>query len=162
MRINFYPWYAERNANGLFGFRLGCPGYQAAMRLHPLPSVVLAAALAVAVPLGVTGNEPPGHPPPHARHASDEETLDMLDLPVFDVLPMHRAVREVGQRFDGRVIGMTLLPPRGPEAERGVELVYGFRLLTRGRDVIEIRMDARTGRFLDVRGNDLASARRRK
>ncbi|HRO13666.1 MAG TPA: hypothetical protein PLL33_01215 [Paracoccus sp. (in: a-proteobacteria)] len=132
------------------------------MRLPLFPFLALAAALAVGVPLAVTGDEPPRHPPRHAQHAPDAGTLDMLDLPVFDVMPMHRAVREVGERFDGRIIGMTLLSPRGPEAERGVELVYGFRLLTRGRDVIEIRMDARTGRFLDIRGNDLASARRRK
>lgn len=132
------------------------------MRLLAFPFLALAAALAVAVPPVVTGDEPPRHRPLPAQHASDGGTLDMLDLPVFDVMPMHRAAREVGERFDGRIIGMTLLPPRGTEAERGVELVYGFRLLTRGRDVIEIRMDARTGRFLDIRGNDLASARRRK
>ncbi|WP_134725909.1 PepSY domain-containing protein [Paracoccus luteus] len=109
------------------------------------------------------------HRPPPPHHAAmplpdailDPELADTLGQPMFAVLPAHQAVREINRRFDGRLIGLALVSPSPPEAARGVQLVYAARLLSKHRDVVEIRLDARQGRLLSARGNDLAAARRR-
>lgn len=75
--------------------------------------------------------------------------------PLDDVLPMHRAVRLATRRFDGKVLDIALLP----QPDGGSPLIYRIRILTRSRDVVDIRMDALTGRFLEVRGADLGAAR---
>lgn len=86
--------------------------------------------------------------------------LDDDDLPMDDVMPMHRAVRKALERFNGRVFEIVLTPPTPPERANGVQLVYQMRLLTADRDVIDIRVDAISGRFVEVRGSDIAAARR--
>ena len=48
------------------------------------------------------------------------------------------------------------------ERARGVELVHELRLMTRSRDVLLIRLDARTGAFLEVAGSGMTEARRRR
>lgn len=75
--------------------------------------------------------------------------------PIKDVMPMHQAVRRAMRRFDGKVLDIALVPQRGG----GSPLIYRIRILTRSRDVVDIRMDALTGRFLEVRGADLGAAR---
>ena len=75
--------------------------------------------------------------------------------PLHDVLPMHRAVRLATRRFDGKVLNIALLPQPGEDSP----LIYRIRILTPSRDVLDIRMDALTGRFLEVRGADLGAAR---
>lgn len=78
----------------------------------------------------------------------------------FRVIPLHEAAARVTARFRGRLIAAQLRPPTLQERARGVELVHELRLLTPGRDVLLIRMDARTGAFLEVRGAGLTKARR--
>lgn len=78
---------------------------------------------------------------------------------VEDVIPMHRAVRLAMHRFGGKVLDIALVPaPSG--TPNSYPLVYRIRILTRSRDVLDIRMDAFTGRFLELRGADIAAARR--
>ena len=55
-----------------------------------------------------------------------------------------------------------LAPARPEERARGVELVHELRLMTRSRDVLLIRLDARTGAFLEVAGSGMTEARRRR
>ena len=76
------------------------------------------------------------------------------------ILPLHRAAGIVAERFRGRLIAARLVPPRPDERARGVVLVHRLRLLTPARDVLEIRLDARSGAFLEVAGAGLTRARR--
>lgn len=70
----------------------------------------------------------------------------------FRPLPLHQAARIVGDRYHGRLIAARLTPPNRHERSLGVELVEELRLLTPARNLLLIRLDARTGRFLDVAG----------
>lgn len=70
----------------------------------------------------------------------------------FRPLPLNEAARLVGERYHGRLIAARFLPPNAHERDLGVELVEELRLLTPARNLLMIRLDARTGRFLDVAG----------
>ena len=126
--------------------------------------LVLAGALLLHRPGGHGG--PPGAPaasrplPRAADAPRGPAVTDLLDQPMFAVLPAHQAVAAIARRFDGRLIGLSLVPPSPREAARGVQLVYAARLLSQHRDVVEIRLDARDGRLLSARGNNLGAARR--
>lgn len=110
---------------------------------------------------GPPGGTEVSRPLPRAAPAPlDPAVAEVLDQPTFAVLPAHQAVAAIARRFDGRLIGLSLVPPSPPEAARGVQLVYAARLLSDHRDVVEIRLDARDGRLLSARGNNLAAARR--
>lgn len=78
----------------------------------------------------------------------------------FPVIALHRATQIVSARFQGRLIAARLTAPDPQERERGVVLVQELRLLTPDRDVLRIRLDARTGDFLEVAGRGLTRARR--
>lgn len=130
------------------------------------PIVLLLAALAG----WLTLDHDDDRRPRPSRHAApmplpdvmlDPDLAGTLDQPMFAVLPAHQAVREINRRFDGRLIGLALVPPAAAEAARGVQLVYAARLLSEHRDAVDIRLDARDGRLLSARGNNLAAARRR-
>jgi len=90
-----------------------------------------------------------------------ERGFEMLEQPGYHIIPLHEAAELATERFRGRLIAARLRPPRPEERERGVDLVHELRLLTPGRDVLLIRLDARTGAFLEVRGAGLAEARRK-
>ncbi|MBB1492243.1 MULTISPECIES: PepSY domain-containing protein [unclassified Paracoccus (in: a-proteobacteria)] len=78
---------------------------------------------------------------------------------VDEVMPMHKAVRLVMRRFDGKVLDIALMP--APRADVGRHpLIYHIRILTDDRDVLDIRMDALTGQFLELRGEGITDARR--
>lgn len=72
---------------------------------------------------------------------------------------MHLAVRRAAERFPGRVLDIAAVPPLPSERGSGIGAVYRLRMITSHRDVLDIRMDAADGRFLDVRGADLNAAR---
>ena len=74
--------------------------------------------------------------------------------------PFHRMAEAVTARDDGRLVAAETRPPRPAERAAGVELVYEFRLLTTQRNILNIRVDARTGRFLEVAGRGQLEARR--
>lgn len=97
-----------------------------------------------------------------ADHALDwdDELTDLTQFSGFDVLPLGRAHDLVQSRFYGRLIAARLTGPSSREHERGAELVYEMRLLTPRRDVLIIRLDARSGEFLEVAGAGLTQARR--
>lgn len=78
----------------------------------------------------------------------------------FRPMPLHEAAARVAARYDGRLIAARTLPPTPEERALGADLVYHFRLLTPGRMALDIRMDARDGRFLDVTGRGQMQARR--
>ncbi|MEO1910477.1 MAG: hypothetical protein ABGX10_08635 [Paracoccus sp. (in: a-proteobacteria)] len=77
----------------------------------------------------------------------------------FRPLPPRQVVRVVTGRYAGRPIAVELVPPFPHEQDRGIELVYQVRLLTEARDLLDIRLDARDGRFLDVAGHGQLQAR---
>lgn len=75
-------------------------------------------------------------------------------------IPMHVAVLRAQERFAGRVLDIAAAPPTPSEQAAGIALVYRLRMVTPRHDVLDIRMDARSGRFVEVRGADLGAARR--
>lgn len=76
------------------------------------------------------------------------------------MIPRHVAVSRAIDRFPGRVLDIAVVPPTPPERTAGIAAVYRLRLIVPPRDVLDIRMDASSGRFVDVRGANLAAARR--
>lgn len=102
-------------------------------------------------------------PRPAPRLPRLTETIalpDGFEAPTAEVLPMHKAVRLATRRFAARVLDIALEPAIPAEQAAGVDLVYRLRMVTHSRDVLDIRMDALSGRFIDVRGADLSAARR--
>lgn len=97
---------------------------------------------------------------PGTRQDPPVPDFAQLDDPGFRVIPLHEAARIAQGRFRGRLIGARLAPPGDAERARGVDLVHELRLLTPSREVLLIRLDARDGAFLEVRGAGLARARR--
>ena len=79
---------------------------------------------------------------------------------LYDPLPMHTAAGRAAAQFAARPISIRLVP-RAPDDPPGLDIAYQIRLLTRGRQVIDVRMDAVTGRIVELRGADLAAARRK-
>ena len=78
----------------------------------------------------------------------------------FQPHPFHRMAEAVTARYDGRLVAAETRPPRPAERAAGAELVYEFRLLTTQRNILNNRVDARTGRFLEVAGRGQLEARR--
>ncbi|MBW7057497.1 hypothetical protein KY389_12465 [Paracoccus bogoriensis] len=103
-----------------------------------------------------------GTPGPAAEQAdawSDDPAADAW-TDAFRPMPLHEAAARAAARYDGRLIAARTLPPTPEERALGADLVYHFRLLTPGRMALDIRMDARDGRFLDVTGRGQMQARR--
>lgn len=126
-------------------------------RLSILAAILVLAAIVAG--LALDGRDRPviAHPPRMHRSAPLPEGFD---APMQDVLPMHRAVRLARGRFDGRVLDIGLYPASDAEAQSGVQLIYRLRMVTPARDVLDIRMDALTGRFVEISGADLGAARK--
>lgn len=93
--------------------------------------------------------------PAWAQDAAPHAPIDQ-----FSPLPLHQAAASVAERYDGRLLAADTRPPRPPERRFGTELVYQFRLLTPQDNLLDIRIDARTGRFLSVSGRGQLAARR--
>lgn len=108
--------------------------------LRALVPTLLACAPALAQ------DSPPAVPPPVIEQ--------------FRPMPLHEAAARVGDRYAGRLIAADTRPPRPDERDLGAELVYRFRLVTPQQALLDIRMDARTGRFLSVSGRGQIAARR--
>lgn len=70
----------------------------------------------------------------------------------FRPLPLQQTMQIVAERYHGRLIAARLAPPTPHERRLGVELVEELRLLTPSRNLLVIRLDGRTGRFLEVAG----------
>lgn len=111
---------------------------------------------------------PPPHPgflagrPPMSDGNDPLLPEDMISGPSFEVISLTQAAQLVEERFNGKLIAARLVPPFPHEFAEGVELVHELRFLTPSRHVLTIRLDARTGRFLEVAGAGLAQARKQK
>lgn len=79
----------------------------------------------------------------------------------FRPLPFHTLAERVGDRYRGRLLAATAAPPTPHERDLGAALVYEFRLMTPAGALLRIRLDARTGRFLEVAGRGQTQALRR-
>lgn len=170
-RLGVYVPLPEWNANRPFGFGWGFRRYTRPMRPRTL-ILAISVMLALAAGLLIVGVHGGGRGPvadraaPNAANHRPAPSRPDIDLPpelaealvpMQDVLPMHKAVRAASRRFDGRVLDIALIAPRASDA---APLVYHIRMLTSQRNVLDIRMDALTGRFIEVRGADLGTARR--
>ncbi len=121
----------------------------------PLLALLLLAALAL--------------PAPARDHGRDHDDIADDWAPDFDdpaqqdlrILPLKRAAEIVQDRFRGRLIAARIVPPTPRERAQGVVLVHQLRLLTPGRDVLAIRLDAHSGAFREVAGAGLTEARRK-
>lgn len=111
------------------------------MRLALIPVL-----MTLALPLAAAGQD---MPPPEPWAGS------------FRPMPFHRLADRVTDRYQGRVVAAAVRPPAPRERALGAELVYEFRLLTPTRNMLNIRLDARDGRFLEVAGRGQLQARRR-
>ena len=131
-------------------------------RLH-MPLLILCSLLMLVAPASAD-RDGRGHDDDDHKQDWEGEFLPP-DLPPgaeeFRVVPLRRAVEIALARMDGRVIAARLTGPLPGERDRGVVLVQELRLLTPDRDVLRIRLDARTGAFLDVAGRGLAKARKK-
>ncbi len=81
------------------------------------------------------------------------------EQPLLVPLRLRQVVKLVEKRFDGRILGAALLPARPNERDLGAVLVFELRWLTPDRDLLLIRVDAVSGRFLEVVGQGIAEAR---
>lgn len=100
---------------------------------------------------------PPLPPSPVPRHhiAAPANAQD------FRPQPFHELAERVHDRYRGRLIGVQIAPPTPDERDLGAELVYEFRLMTPQRNLLRIRLDARSGRFLEVAGRGQIEALRK-
>lgn len=93
--------------------------------------------------------------------AADDFRPHRMESPLdFRPIPLPKAAEIVATRYDGRLIAARLTGPRATERALGAELVEELRLLTPQGNVLMIRLDARTGRFLEVAGVGQTEARR--
>lgn len=81
-------------------------------------------------------------------------------IQAFRPLPFRELSRKVTERYAGRIIAAGTRPPHPKERDLGADLIYEFRLITPERHVLNIRLDARTGRFLEVAGRGQIAARK--
>lgn len=95
----------------------------------------------------------PALPPALAQQA------DAPVLQTFRPMPFHELAARVGERYAGRMIAAQSVPPTETERAMGAQLVYEFRLMTPQRNLLNIRLDARDGRFLAVAGRGQLDAR---
>jgi uncharacterized membrane protein YkoI len=77
----------------------------------------------------------------------------------FQPLPLRQIVRMVTARYAGRPVAIDMQLPTDSETASGTQLVYQVRLLTPDRNLLDIRLDARDGRFLQVSGRGQLQAR---
>lgn len=78
----------------------------------------------------------------------------------FRPLPLHEIAESVTTRYRGRIIAADIRPPHPPERQLGAELIYELRLITPQSNLLNIRLDARTGRFMEVAGRGQIEARK--
>lgn len=123
-------------ANGPFGFHLAFARYAAAM--------ILLRALALACLTCA---------PAQAQDVAPE----MIEQ--FRPLPLNEVAAAVSDRYAGRLLAADTRAPHPHERDLGAELVYQFRLMTPQQNLLDIRIDARTGRFLSVSGRGQLAAR---
>lgn len=78
----------------------------------------------------------------------------------FRPMPFHELAEAVADRYEGQLLAAQTRPPNPRERDQDIELIYEFTLMTPQRNLVKIRMDARTGRFVEVAGRGQVAARR--
>ncbi|MFD1795684.1 hypothetical protein FQV27_04095 [Paracoccus aurantiacus] len=78
------------------------------------------------------------------------------------LLPFHEVVKIVASRFEGRLLAVRIDQPRPFELALGSDLVQELTLLSPQGNIILLRIDAVSGKVLDVRGRGINAARVRK
>lgn len=78
------------------------------------------------------------------------------------LIPLTEAIALVSKRFHGRALAATLRPPRPEEFALGAALIYDLRWLTPADALLRIRIDAGSGRIVDIAGAGLTEARRKE
>ncbi len=126
----------------------------------PLIALCAALALPAAQPAAAGPHDGRAEFSDDPRHDWAPE-FDRLDDNEYRLIPLRRAIEIASARFEGRVIAARLTGPTPHERDRGVALVHELRMLTPARDVLRIRIDARSGVFLEVAGAGLTKARRK-
>lgn len=81
-------------------------------------------------------------------------------IQAFRPLPFRELTKRVTARYEGRIIAAGTRSPHPKERDLGADLIYEFRLLTPKRHLLNIRLDARTGSFLEVAGRGQIAARK--
>lgn len=76
------------------------------------------------------------------------------------LMPFHEVVKILADRFTGRLLAARLDAPTPFEFTLGANAVHEITLLSPQRNIILIRMDAVTGKVLDIRGRGLTEARK--
>lgn len=92
--------------------------------------------------------------------AGAQQAASPAEIRQFRPLPFHEIAAAVSDRYDGRFLAAEMQPPSPAERDLGAALVYQFRLATPQRNLLDIRVDARTGRFLSVTGRGQLAARK--
>ena len=115
---------------------------------RPVPLAILMVPLLAAL-AGPVATQPAPPPDPVDPWATS-----------FRPMPFHQIAEAVTARYAGRLLAAETRPPSPAERMMGAELIYEFRLLTPERNRLNIRVDARTGRFLEVAGRGQLQARR--
>ncbi|WP_347267262.1 hypothetical protein [Paracoccus sp. (in: a-proteobacteria)] len=113
--------------------------------------------LAATLPVRADDHIHSDHDDPAAEWSPEFQDLGQQD---FRIISLHRAAEIVQTRYRGRLVAARLVAPFPEERARGVVLVHELRLLTPARDVLVIRLDARSGAFLETAGAGLTAARR--
>ncbi|MBC9245751.1 hypothetical protein H4P12_03265 [Paracoccus sp. 11-3] len=93
--------------------------------------------------------------------AAQDTALTTQDIEQFRPQPFHEMAALVAQRYSGRMVAAQIQPPTAQERAMGASLIYEFRLVTTQRNLLNIRIDARDGKFLDVAGRGQLQARRK-
>lgn len=78
----------------------------------------------------------------------------------FRPMPFHELAERVTDRYRGRLVSAQAQRPTPAERDLGAELVFELRLVTPERNLLRIRMDARSGRFLEIAGRGQLQAQR--
>lgn len=94
--------------------------------------------------------------------ASGQDTTPPSEAAInaFRPLPLHEIAEAVSTRYRGRIIAADIRPPLPAEREKGTELIYELRLITPQNNLLNIRLDARTGRFMEIAGRGQIEARK--
>ncbi|WP_147457580.1 PepSY domain-containing protein [Paracoccus alkanivorans] len=98
---------------------------------------------------------------PPLAYGQDAVPRSHAMIEAFRPQPLHRIAEAVTDRYEGRIIAAEVRPPLPRERLAGVQLIYEIRLITPQRNLLNIRLDARTGRFLEIAGRGQIEARKR-
>ncbi|RNF35599.1 PepSY domain-containing protein [Paracoccus methylarcula] len=81
-------------------------------------------------------------------------------ISAFRPLPLHEIAESVTNRYRGRIIAANIVPPHPFERRLEAQLIYEIRLITPQSNLLNIRLDARTGRFMEIAGRGQIEARK--